>query len=298
MIIQEGDSGSNVILLQQALNANGASLVVDGQFGPATLAAVQVFQAHNGLVQDGIVGALTQAALQGAVITPPPSSNPPPVIVAPKGMWVPTGKPRVHLVDMYHEDDINSWSELAANAVGGIHKCTLVSSSGSSMGPDAQFAARWPLFVQYGMRRGAYHWFEEGPSGQDQADYFLEHIAVSGGLTDKDRILALDYEPLGSSIGPHHNDDIEAWGDRILSKTGRIPWLYCSKSTVPALGNPSFLANWYAWIAAPSNSSAPVIAPFTFTALWQLAEQTFPGMGGDEVDVNWFPGSADELDLL
>jgi len=47
----------DVILLQTLLNLGGCSLVVDGDFGNKTFVCVQEFQANNGLVVDGIVGA-------------------------------------------------------------------------------------------------------------------------------------------------------------------------------------------------------------------------------------------------
>ncbi|MDE2096637.1 MAG: glycoside hydrolase family protein [Patescibacteria group bacterium] len=49
--------------LQKALNAHGAALVVDGDLGPATLAAIRAFQAAHGLVADGLAGPETQKAL-------------------------------------------------------------------------------------------------------------------------------------------------------------------------------------------------------------------------------------------
>lgn len=58
-----GSSGQNVSQLQQALNAQGANLVVDGKFGPLTQQAVQTYQQNNGLKVDGIVGPLTTAKL-------------------------------------------------------------------------------------------------------------------------------------------------------------------------------------------------------------------------------------------
>jgi len=58
-----GDSGSNVTALQQLLNKHGYGLVEDGIFGSGTYAAVQGFQASQGLVADGIVGPLTWAKL-------------------------------------------------------------------------------------------------------------------------------------------------------------------------------------------------------------------------------------------
>lgn len=49
---------------QLLLNAAGAALLVDGQFGAKTETAVETFQASQGLVVDGAVGPLTSVRLQ------------------------------------------------------------------------------------------------------------------------------------------------------------------------------------------------------------------------------------------
>jgi len=56
---------ANVAALQSRLNVLGANpqLTVDGISGPQTLAAIKAFQAANGIEPDGIVGPITQAAL-------------------------------------------------------------------------------------------------------------------------------------------------------------------------------------------------------------------------------------------
>ena len=63
-VLREGDSGSQVRLLQSKLKQwgylNGS---VDGVFGSQTAAAVRYFQRRNGLTADGIVGPATAAAL-------------------------------------------------------------------------------------------------------------------------------------------------------------------------------------------------------------------------------------------
>ncbi|MGI9023416.1 MAG: peptidoglycan-binding domain-containing protein, partial [Acidimicrobiales bacterium] len=57
-------TGAGVTRLQHILNTLLLGpLAVDGQFGPKTEAAVKKFQQNQGLVVDGVVGALTWAAL-------------------------------------------------------------------------------------------------------------------------------------------------------------------------------------------------------------------------------------------
>lgn len=61
--LRYGSSGDEVKVLQTLLNGFGASLAVDGFFGPATKAAVIAFQKSKNLLQDATVGPLTWEAL-------------------------------------------------------------------------------------------------------------------------------------------------------------------------------------------------------------------------------------------
>lgn len=64
--LKPGDRGQAVTQLQKLLNSMGMSLFVDGDYGPATAAAVRSFQQKRGLVIDGVAGFKTQEALQGS----------------------------------------------------------------------------------------------------------------------------------------------------------------------------------------------------------------------------------------
>lgn len=61
--VQDGNTGENVKTVQYLLNQAGAALTVDGDFGPATLAAVESFQSGHSLSVDGIVGPNTWGKL-------------------------------------------------------------------------------------------------------------------------------------------------------------------------------------------------------------------------------------------
>jgi hypothetical protein len=67
--LRHGDRSQAVQQLQKALNAKGAKLVADGDFGDVTEAAVRDFQLRVGLVDDGVAGDKTQLALQGGDCT-------------------------------------------------------------------------------------------------------------------------------------------------------------------------------------------------------------------------------------
>lgn len=63
--VRVGSDGGGVALLQELLNKTlNIKLTIDGNFGPATLSAVNMFQKENSLVVDGIVGKGTWAALK------------------------------------------------------------------------------------------------------------------------------------------------------------------------------------------------------------------------------------------
>lgn len=61
--LQRGDTGNRVSILQQALLAQGVTVVVDGSFGSATETAVRTFQTDEGLPVTGVVDAATADAL-------------------------------------------------------------------------------------------------------------------------------------------------------------------------------------------------------------------------------------------
>lgn len=62
-VLQAGDDGPSVTALQHLLTAAGSATAADGDFGPATEAAVESFQSGNELEPDSVAGQDTWTAL-------------------------------------------------------------------------------------------------------------------------------------------------------------------------------------------------------------------------------------------
>src|SRR5687768_2832618 len=54
--VKEGQNGATVLTAQHLLRHRGYNISADGDFGPATEAAVKQFQSANGLSSDGQIG--------------------------------------------------------------------------------------------------------------------------------------------------------------------------------------------------------------------------------------------------
>lgn len=86
-----GHKGFRTRALQRALNANGADLTTDGEFGEKTLAALKAFQKARELAVTGRADAATRAALGLA----PASTNPAVEVPAEPAVPAPTSGVRV-----------------------------------------------------------------------------------------------------------------------------------------------------------------------------------------------------------
>lgn len=74
--LYRGLSGNSVTTLQNFLSANGYFTVAPtGYFGPITFAAVQRYQASQGITTTGYVGVLTRAAIESACKVVPPTAS-------------------------------------------------------------------------------------------------------------------------------------------------------------------------------------------------------------------------------
>ncbi|MCB8835919.1 N-acetylmuramidase domain-containing protein [Aurantimonas sp. VKM B-3413] len=96
IVLRRGDRNSQVKTVQQALAKLGLySAGIDGDFGPATEAAVKAFQTAHGLLDDGWVGEKTTKALASAVdgLKVAPAERPMPIASLPANLPIPIARP-------------------------------------------------------------------------------------------------------------------------------------------------------------------------------------------------------------
>lgn len=284
MILQVGSSGRYVVLLQKALVHLGASISIDGAFGPGTQAAVMAFQKAAGLPVDGVVGPATEQALYSAVqgggnlspispVVPIVPTVPGSPVVAPPSLVSGTGI--IHGVDVYHLDAVNSWDEiLAAGFVFGIVK----SSQGTSADPKCE--QYLPGAKAAGLLATFYHFMNYNVSGASQAK---EAYAVGNGsgYVKTDMVPWCDWEysdghnPTSSEISI-----VRDFFDTMDGLVNRVTGVYCSDYIPRALGHPSWFTARPLWDArygaAPVNSY--VIHQYSGTG-------SVPGIG-NAADVN------------
>lgn len=125
--LRPGDRGVYVEELQRLLNKAGASLEVDGSYGPATTAAVKAFQTAKGLTVDGIAGPRTLAVLT-TLTAPTTTKEPSMVLVQVKGqkeVYLSTGPTRFHIAT---PADLADWQR-AIRDQGGTGKVTVLASA-------------------------------------------------------------------------------------------------------------------------------------------------------------------------
>ena len=109
--LSRGSAGGQVTFVQDLLRGLGFDPgPSDGDFGPATEAAVKRFQASRGLSADGIVGPATNAAISEAYSsTLPPGQPPLPAPPAPGSTPAWPGRFLVHRAPAMSGGDVGAW---------------------------------------------------------------------------------------------------------------------------------------------------------------------------------------------
>jgi lysozyme len=242
------------------------------------------FQVSHGLTSDGIVGPLTQAALQGKVVTTPPIVNP----------GTPhSGSGTLSGLDVYHYDDILSWEAIARN-----FSFVIIKSGQGLSSNDPLFTSYWHGAKQSGLVVGAYHFMGwDAGSGADQAKKFYARLkAVGYGKDDLPPSCDWEFSP---ERDPRQSDIAvgREFLDELSQLTGRRPIVYLSSSTPSSYADPEFFANYYLWLAS-YRSSPKIPAPWKDYDFWQNSEKASLAGVREPGDHDFFNGDLARLKSL
>lgn len=263
-MLKIGSIGVNVEELQKDLK-----ITADGIFGPETEKAVKAFQLSLGLNPDGIVGALTSAALLKI-----------------SGI----SHELVKGLDIYHGDVVKNWADIVLAGYSFIY---IKASQGLS--GDPKFAEYNQHAQAAGLITGAYHFIGLSGDPVDQARYFANILKENDYDSDLDLPPVLDWEY--GSTQPKLSD--ATWARKFLgeltSLLSVIPMIYMSASLPDEIGNPLWLTRYPLWVAEYGVSAPKLRSPYNDWQFWQKAENAIiPGLANTG-DTNVFNGNIDTL---
>ena len=201
---------------------------------------------------------------------------------------------QLRVVDLYHLDNVTSFSRAANAGIWGIiHKATT-----GGTGVDSAYASRRQDVLNAGLLWGAYHWGTNADVSA-QVENFMEHAAP-----DSQTLVALDFEETAGN--QMTLDQARDFLTQIDQRLGRKAVLYGGGLLKDQLGSTAdpFFGAHRLWLAQYGPSPS-VQASWSTYWLWQytdsksgLTPNTVDGIPGDasgNLDCNSYSGTKDQL---
>lgn len=185
------------------------------------------------------------------------------------------------IIDISKWQGVIDWSRARAAGV----EAAIIKATGAEVGhcfTDSKFSVNWAGAYEAGIVRGCYHFLHGGLDGVEQAQYFLEAVAVAGGFQPGDILPVCDVE--WPKEGGQHCDieNVRSFKERVgrcIIYTGGWYWN-------PIEGDKSFARECPLWLAAYTQNVPRPPAPWETIALWQYSDKgRVDGIQGN-VDVN------------
>jgi lysozyme len=188
-------------------------------------------------------------------------------------------------VDVSYYDGHIDWARAKASGL----DFAIIRVSDGLHTPDSQFQANWAGARAHGIVRGVYQFFRPQQDGAAQADLLLSRTQFEPG----DLPPFLDVEVTDGVGHATMAARINAWVDRIKSRTGMTPLIYTSPGqwngyrvpVPPGVG---------LWVAHWGVSSPRVPVGWSDWTFWQTGSASVPGVGA-KADADVFHGTAAEL---
>ena len=160
---------------------------------------------------------------------------------------------------------------------------------------DPEFETNWEGMRKNGLLRGAYHFFEPDGDVVSQATTFIDHV---GTLGPGDLPSVLDIESHGGLTAEEVVSGARTWIDIVEAGTGRKAIIYTgsyfwndSVGTTEFNGHPL-------WIAHYQTNCPNLPTAWDNWTFWQYSSTGSVSGIGENVDVNYFNGTIEQLNDL
>ena len=199
--------------------------------------------------------------------------------------------PTVEGIDVSHWDGAIDWAKVAGSG----RKFGIAKATEGVNYVDPTYAGHWAAMKHAGVVRGAYHFFRPADSGLQQADWYLSTV---GALAPGDLPPVLDWEAIDGIASAAAIKEVQAFVDRIHSRTGLTTLVYTSERVMGELGHPVQFSGLPLWDANWGVSCPNIPSAWPAWTFWQYsATGAVPGITGD-VDLNVYNGTAAQLGAI
>lgn len=200
----------------------------------------------------------------------------------------------VHGIDVSHHQGAINWELLRNQAIIDGHPLSFVfiKATEGSDNVDSRFIQNFSAARQYGIMRGAYHFYRASVPAKKQAEHFIKHVQLENG--DLPPVLDVEVRPSGISDDSFRQGILE-WLVRVEQHYGVKPILYTYHSFRQQWMRDSVFNHYPFWIAHYYVDSVRYRGPWAF---WQHSDSgQLPGIN-EKVDLNIFNGNYEELQRL
>ncbi len=193
----------------------------------------------------------------------------------------------LHGIDISHYQANIDWATLTQKQ--DLHFAFVKATEGVDF-HDSLFCFNWEQMKNYGVRRGAYHYFRPGACGFEQALNFLETVELSPG----DLAPVLDLETTDGVPTHIMLEEARIWLQTIERSFNIRPILYTNQNFYDKylLG---VFDNYPLWIARYSEKM-PELGNNNRWKFWQYSDQATMSGVNRKVDLNVFWGTPSMLD--
>ena len=199
----------------------------------------------------------------------------------------------IHGIDVSHHQGTVNWEKVAtaSDANGARVQFVFVKATQGKSHLDRKFRHNFRKAQQYGLVRGAYHYFSPGISGDLQAHHFINNVALEKG----DLPPVLDVEVLGRLKPETLRREVLEWLEMMEKRFGTPPIIYTYLTFKKNYLNTPEFDRYPFWIAHYKVKKLRYKGAWDF---WQHTEEgCINGITG-KVDFNVYNGSLDDLQKL